>query len=416
MNLPRLLEKYQQTRAAGSHWSPQGMMRSDFAAVVVIPALAEKAGLPETLQTLAENPRQDLEQTLVIVIVNNRKSAPAIVQSENRDTLEWLRSKPFPGLNLAWIDAASTGYELPEGEGVGLARKIGFDAGLCLLDWSGDPLLISLDADTLVDRAYLPAIFRHFAQSAYGGCAIPFRHQPLADPHGEDAIRDYELYLRSYLFGLQAAGSPYAYHTIGSAFACRAAAYLAAGGMNRRLAAEDFYFLQQLAKCSGVELLQGTCVQPSPRFSERVPFGTGQVVRSRIEEQTRNYRFVAVQGFRLLQSWLMLVAAGWDRPAADIGRQAAKLSPELAAFLDSLNFPRVWQRLQDNHRTREQRVAAFHCWFDALRTRQLLTRGDVPVEQTPERLVAELLSWGGHPGADDKEAQLHLLERLQGVV
>jgi hypothetical protein len=52
--------------------------------------------------------------------------------------------------------------------------------------------------------------------------------------------------------------------------ACRASAYVAAGGMNRRLAGEDFYFLQQVHKTSGVAALYGTTVHPSPRSSQRV--------------------------------------------------------------------------------------------------------------------------------------------------
>jgi len=76
---------------------------------------------------------------------------------------------------------------------------------------------------------------------------------------------------------LQQAGSPYAYHTIGSAFACRAEAYIAAGGMNRRHAAEDFYFLQQLAKCMQDEnidvtalLVQGPIISTILKESDRL--------------------------------------------------------------------------------------------------------------------------------------------------
>ena len=43
------------------------------------------------------------------------------------------------------------------------------------------------------------------------------------------------------------AGYPWAMYTVGSAFAVTAEAYVKRGGMNRRQAGEDFYFLQNLA-------------------------------------------------------------------------------------------------------------------------------------------------------------------------
>jgi hypothetical protein len=38
----------------------------------------------------------------------------------------------------------------------------------------------------------------------------------------------------------------YAYHTVGSAMAVKAYQYVKVGGMNRRQAGEDFYFIQKL--------------------------------------------------------------------------------------------------------------------------------------------------------------------------
>ena len=180
----------------------------------------------------------------------------------------------------------------PPKQGVGLARKIGLDLALPLLDYGGgDPLLVCLDADTLVQPDYLPAITRHFARSTAGGAAIPYRHRPAADPAGQGAIDRYELFLRAYVLGLELAGSPYAFHTVGSAMACRASAYVASGGMNRRLAGEDFYFLQQVHKTSGVAPLAGTVVHPSPRSSHRVPFGTGRAVGDMLAEGEQRLLF-----------------------------------------------------------------------------------------------------------------------------
>jgi len=411
--LNRSLQKYLRTRAVTAPWRINGCARTDFSAAVVIPALAESKSLPETLKSLATNPAADLHRTLVLIVVNNRLDADDELRNDNRQTLDWLQANPDPQLNLAWVDAGSPGLELPANEGVGLARKIGFDLALSRLDWSASPFLVSLDADTLVDDKYLPSIFNHFRNSRVGGATLPFKHQPGETPEQEAAIRRYELYLRSYLFGLQQAGSPYAYPTIGSAFACTASNYVAAGGMNRRLAAEDFYFLQQLAKTSGIELVRGTLVKPSSRSSSRASFGTGKAVQDQMEQQRSHFQFVSAQSFQVLKNWLTLVDAQWQAPAQDLLESATELSADLGIFLQDLDFLNVWSKLRMNFSRRGQFLNGFHGWFDGLRTRQLLQR----IDRYPGRstiLLEELLAWGGFAGVRSEAEQLALLECLQG--
>lgn len=415
--MSKQLQKYLHTRAITSPWQLEGSTRTNISAAIVIPALAEAESLPATLASLATNPAEYLKQTLIVVVVNNRVDASNGQLADNRKTLNWLQSNPHPQLNLTWVDASAADLELPAKEGVGLARKIGFDLVLSHLGGVKQALLASLDADTLVDGNYLPAIFTHFRQSDCGGAILPFRHQSAIDPQQELAIRRYELYLRSYLFGLQRAGSPYAFHSIGSAFACRAEGYVKAGGMNRRLAAEDFYFLQHLAKTDGVEMLSGTLIQPSARFSDRVPFGTGKTVQAQVEDERMSFGFISAGEFQILQDWLLLVGNNWDVSGEDLSLQATKISPVLRHFLDALNFVEVWEKLQKNHGSEQPRLIAFHRWFDGLRTRQLLARlaADRAEDGQQVELVSNLLAWGGYPGYGDPIAQLDLLESLQGV-
>ncbi len=194
---------------------------------------------------------------------------------------------------------------MPPKQGVGLARKIGLDLALTLLDYrTSDPLLICLDADTVVQPDYLPALTGHFATTTAGGASISYRHRPASDPAGQSAIDRYELFLRSYVLGLELAGSPYAFHTVGSAMASRASAYVAASGMNRRLAGEDFYFLQQVHKTSGVVPLTGTVVHPSPRSSHRVPFGTGRSVGDMLSDGEQRLLFYQPVVFTIVGEWL----------------------------------------------------------------------------------------------------------------
>lgn len=410
------LKKYLNTRATTSPWHLDEVeSASSFKAAIVIPALAESQTLPQTLSALSTNPVDCLRQTLIVVVVNNRQTASASVaeKEDNHQLLIWLKGSSFSDLNLVWVDASSDGNELPLKEGVGMARKIGFDLSLTRLDWSSDPLLISLDADTLVDSDYLPAIFEHFRQSQCGGAVVPFYHQFGDTDQQERAIRDYELYLRSYLYGLQLAGSPYAYHTIGSAFACTAYAYIAAGGMNRRHAAEDFYFLQQLAKVAGVETLSGTIVHPSPRFSDRVPFGTGRAVQAQVTDDEQLFSCPSGQAFQVLKGWLDLVASNADKTADQLLKIAEVLSQELYQFLIEYKFESVWTRFQGQHSDHQRLLKAFDDWFDGLKTRQVLTRCDRGNEESYPQRVESLLAWGGYPQCESADQQLALLEQLQ---
>ncbi len=411
----KALTKYRRARGLDKHWTLAGTECSAFRMAVVIPALAERQSLPETLGALAENAGDCLDRTLVVVVVNQRENASVQIQQNNRETLLWLAASPFPRLNLAVVDAVSPGLELPPGDGVGLARKIGFDLSLERLDWAQEPVLISLDADTLVDDHYLVAVEDHFRQSRRGGAVIPFRHRSPREARLEEAVRHYELYLRSYLYGLTLAGSPYAYHTIGSAFCCQARAYVAAGGMVRRLAAEDFYFLQRLAKTSGVDLLRGTVVAPAARLSERVPIGTGPTLRRHVQENCLTYQFVGQPEFSVLKEWLAIIRRHGDLSGQELMFLAEECFGPLADFLRELDFISVWEKLRKNYASPEQRQAGFHVWFDALRTRQLLTRCAGRKERDPQTVIAELLEWGGQPAPRSSREQLMIFEGMQGV-
>jgi hypothetical protein len=230
-----------------------------------------------------------------------------------------------------------------------------------------------------------------------------------ADSETENsAIERYELFLRCYVAGLQYSGSPYAFHTVGSAMACRASAYVSCGGMNRRQAGEDFYFLQSLAKTSGVAPVNGTMVYPSPRRSGRVPFGTGRAVGALLDGEQGAVLFYQPGCFVLLKQWLQLALAGCRERWPDLPERCRQVSPLLTGYLEAQGFPLAWERLLQHNKSIQRLCKGFHDWFDAFRTMKLLhllsdelyTRGE-PAE------LLELLpeAWGG--------AGLSLAERLE---
>lgn len=410
---------YLKTRAITGPWQLAGCMDNGFAGAVVIPALAESATLFATLRSLAANPAELLARFLVIVVVNQRTDAQLQDKLDNLATLERLAAAEplFPQIKLAWVDAASPGLELAaRGGGVGLARKIGADLALLRLDCQGgDPLLISLDADTLVGPDYLAALARHFGQTQAGGAVIPFRHQQGSSAKEQRAIDLYELFLRSYVLGLELAGSPYAFHTVGSAMACRASAYARMGGMNSRSAGEDFYFLQQLQRTAGVARVSGTVVFPSARASHRVPFGTGRSVSRALAGDDAAISFYRPECFRVLGDWLALVTQHVELGGTGLCAASRGISAELSGYLESTGFGSAWEKLRSNNKSAQTLLTAFHGWFDGLRTMKLihyLSAGDYP-RCGPEAAVPELLHWAGAEPAVGICAQLRLLQRIQ---
>lgn len=419
-HLPPHIRAYLNKRAAGKPWRLNEPPPRTFSGAIVIPSLAEAANLHLTLESLSRNPHDLLAHFAILIVVNQRADASKAETDDNRTTLENLPrwKKPFGLSNLFWVDAASKGNELPAKQGVGLARKIGLDLALTLLEYhDNDPLLICLDADTVVQPDYLTAITNHFASSTAGGASIPYRHRPASDAAGQSAIDRYELFLRTYVLGLELAGSPYAFHTVGSAMACRASAYVAAGGMNRRLAGEDFYFLQHVHKTSGVAALAGTIVHPSPRSSHRVPFGTGRSVGDMLADGEQRLLFYQPVVFSIVGEWLRYVADHTEADASALLKGAAKISPVLHDVLEQAGFMDAWENFRKHHRGGAKLTAAFHGWFDAFRTMRLIHElSDRAYPRiAPEQAIAPLLEQAGLASSDAVSDQLELLRKLQGA-
>ncbi len=417
--IPKEVTRYISSRAVNGPWKLCGRYQGTFDGAVIIPALAESDKLFDTLLSLAKNPPELLSRFLVLVVVNNREDTPQPDKADNRKTLELLSGEDpsFETLRLAWVDAASPGLELSEKKGgVGLARKIGFDLALPLLDFSGPPpLLVALDADTLVQPDYLSALANHFRSTTAGGAVLAFRHQEGNTPQERKAIRCYELFLRSYVLGLSKAGSPYAFHTIGSAMACTAAAYAGMGGMNTRMAAEDFYFLQHLKKTFGIASVAGTLVHPSARASHRVPFGTGRSISRLLAGEERAVLFYRPECFAILGNWLELVVNHLDTCGQDIMHLAERVSSELGKYLDQAGFVNAWEKLRKNSRNQAALLRAFHSWFDGLRTLKLIHHlsDTILLRKTAEEALPPLLEWAGLEQVEDPDSQLALLRTLQ---
>ena len=232
--------------------------------VIVIPAIAEYDNIKVLLKSLSENDPAFFPSSLILFVINNSPVSVDEIKKDNLNSINLLRSitgannkDDFSreiinsGLQIGLIDASSEGKELNTKQaGVGLARKIGMDLSLTIFDYSKDTkkLIICLDADCTVSQTYLTNIINDFNKNDFSVAVVNFEHPVDGTDDYNAAIICYEIFLRYYVAGLIFAGSDYAFHSIGSTMMCDHNSYMKIGGMNKRKAAEDFYFLEKLAK------------------------------------------------------------------------------------------------------------------------------------------------------------------------
>ena len=261
---------------------------SDLGIIVVIPAFNEASLIP-TIASLYQNESCNCKVE-ILVVVNAAENTSDLIKQQNEaaksELKSWLEIHKREDLQVFCIEENA----LPiKHAGVGLARKIGMDEAALRFDTIGilDGIIACFDADSICESNYLKSIESHFKLNLNSSaCSIYFEHPVSGEEFEKQVYRGilyYELHLRYYRLGLAFAGLPYAFHTIGSSMAVRAKDYMKQGGMNKRKAGEDFYFLQKFIQLGNFSVLNDTRVIPSPRASERVPFGTGRAIREMLD-------------------------------------------------------------------------------------------------------------------------------------
>ena len=301
----------------------------------------------------------------VIVIINAANNADAGVQERNLATFKAAASWAEAHHELNFVYHILHQAELPpKHAGVGLARKIGMDEAAARLRMAGraDAPIVCFDADSLCDANYLRELERHFLNNpGTDACSIYFEH-PLSGPLKPEiyeAIAHYELHLRYYVEGLRLAGFPHAYHTIGSSMAVRAETYQKQGGMNKRQAGEDFYFLHKLIPLGNFTELNSTRVIPSPRASHRVPFGTGKAVGEYLENpKLETYPLDAFLDLGKICQ-LPEKAAGEGFHMDD-----SSLMDSVKTFLEPLRISEVIEEIKKNTSNSAAFQKRFFRWFD----------------------------------------------------
>ena len=284
---------------------------NDLKIIIVIPVYNEE-NISATLDSLFIN-QDDLSFSVeVITLINNSEDAKPEIKDQNLATFKELEklSKTYQIINITLIPVYINNLDQKHA-GVGWARKLGMDLALQRFrKINYDGVIVGLDADTTVESNYLNSIYYFFKKTNFNSASIHFEHpiqgNDFDDLHYQQII-NYELHLRYYKNSLEFANLPYSYHTIGSAFAVNASSYAKQGGMNRRKAGEDFYFITKLIKGENFGEITKTKVIPSPRISKRVPFGTGRSIYEGINNQKNLLLTYDFKTFELIKNWIELI-------------------------------------------------------------------------------------------------------------
>ena len=309
---------------------------------IVIPCYNE----PEVMQvirSLWDCERGDFAVE-IMVIVNSYRLSPESIRSLNRksynELIDFAESRNTSDFYLsALLVEDIPGHQT----GAGLPRKIGMDEAVERFKKEGNlsGIIVSLDADCTVAANYLTEIYRCFKQYRLKSATIEFHH-PVEHLDEENEIRRagevYEEYLRYYRSALEYANYPYAYYTIGSAFAVTVKTYLQAGGMGKQQAGEDFYFLQKVFPLGKTQFIANTCVYPASRVSDRVPFGTGPAISKMIETKQIQKLSYQVAAFTELKMLFAKIDLFFKQPLEKIEEELCDLPAYLQTFLREDNF------------------------------------------------------------------------------
>jgi hypothetical protein len=144
--------------------------------------------------------------------------------------------------------------------------------------------------------------------------------------------------------------------------AVRASIYAQAGGMNKRQAGEDFYFLHKLSIYGGYKSIHETCVFPAARVSDRVPFGTGKAQSKWIEKgELLTY---SPQIFSDLKAFFDLSDYFFTNQLKDNSLITIDLSKGLKDFLAQIDYQQKLKEIRQKSKSLTVFKKHFWAWWD----------------------------------------------------
>lgn len=388
----------------------------DVGIIVVIPACNEP-DINNAISALYNCKRPECSVE-VIIIVNASENAPREIKEQNlktyQDCLAWQHKTAEQKFRVFGILENS----LPaKHAGVGLARKIGMDEAVRRFYLIGNEtgVIACFDADSSCEPNYLTELYAHFQKNPKTpACSIKFAHPTFGteyEPHTYLGISYYELHLRYYNQAVRATGFPHAYHTIGSSMAVRSNAYQKQGGMNKRQAGEDFYFLHKTMLLGHFTELNTTTVFPSPRSSDRVPFGTGKAIGDYLKATDKGYYTYNLMAFQYLDTFFKNIPEFYlsAPPLVTLG---GVIPYVLIDFLNAYFFDERIAEIRKNSSNFNSFEKRFYSWFNAFMILKFVhfVRDNAHPNVRVEKAALEFLRRINYPGLNEIKSINQLLE------
>ena len=364
------IDKYLKKRAVKGPWKIYNTLPpKKYDIVICIPCYRENDFIFETLESLNNQNYKNLSQVLVVVVVNNSDIDDLKVIEDNQITFSKLISNNY-NYDLGVVDAYSDKLSLRKNEaGVGMARRIGMDLSIKFLRPSS--VMCLLDADTIVSEEYIESILSDYNYKQWNSCTVSFSHR-LNIPETKAHIIEYEKLLKETSHHMMLSGSPYFPVPLGPTIICTVESYVAVGGMNKKKASEDFYFLQELIKYGNTALISKELVYPSSRISIRAYLGTGVRMRNCISgDLDIDSLYYSSNSYSVLKKWISLGSKSYQLSFSDLSKSIDLIHPKLKEFLYEFDIDSVWDSLHEAP-TKDHFTQQFHRWFDAFKTRKLL--------------------------------------------
>jgi hypothetical protein len=334
---------------------------------IIIPCYREPKVL-ETIKSVFDCEFDGFSIEIIVVVnssVNTIHDDIVYNRKTTEDLIEFARKNNTEKIKLLVVN-----YEqLPKKHaGAGLARKIGMDEALFRFNSINQDMgvVVSLDADTIVKSNYISEIHNNFNDKNVEVAIIDFQHALEGNLPFDNyqSVTKYELYLRYYVNAMRFSNFPYSYYTVGSAFCFRASLYAKQGGMNKKQAGEDFYFLHKLFPVANTIEINSTTVMPSSRVSDRVPFGTGVMIEKLINQHSA-YLTYSLEAFKDVKVLIDNLDKIYEKKSFAYIKQI--LSDVLFTFLEDNKFEREFVNILQQSPSLRIFKQRFYQWFNAFR-------------------------------------------------
>ena len=375
-------------------------VKENLGIVVTVPCYNEP-NILTTLESIYQCYPTKFSVEIIILINHPEASAPDVLEQNKKSVEEvkhWIKShnENHRKFHVIWAG------DLPvKHAGVGLARKIVMDEAIRRLLRAGnlEGIVVGLDADTICDQNYLSEIETYFqTHPEANGANIYFEH--LIKPDIEDksniGIASYELHLRYMVHALRYSQFPYAFHTVGSCLAVRGSAYVKQGGMNRRKAGEDFYFLQKILPLGNFGEINTTRIIPSGRESDRVPFGTGKAMMKWSESGEKVFKSYNPEIYEELYLLFSGINHLFNSKKPDLKSYYMKFGPCMKRFITSSDWIDKINRIQTESTSLKTFRYRFFQWMNGLNTLKFIhyardtKYGNIPVIEAYHWLVKQI--------------------------